>query len=180
MKNIAIVVGHHRKSKGALSEHFNLREWDFYNEVIKDLKNVDIFHHNEFISGYISRIKDTSKRLNKKDYDLVIELHFNSFFEPQANGCETLYFYRNKNAKNLSIQFSELVNKRTGIKIRGNGAKALTNRHDRGFASVYYPNATTLLIEPFFGSNKRDCERIISPQSLAGIINEFNNSLIGL
>lgn len=50
----------------------------------------------------------------------------------------------------------------TGIKSRNGGLKALTNRKDRGFASVYYTKAPTILIEPFFGSNEEDCKRLIA------------------
>jgi N-acetylmuramoyl-L-alanine amidase len=177
MKNIAIVVGHHENSKGAYSDYFCKNEWDFYNDVIKYLHNVKIFHHDKNISGYITRIKDTAVRLDKENFDLVIELHFNSFFEPSANGCETLYYYANESAKNLAIQFTNLVNRRTGIKVRGTGAKALANRNDRGFASVYYPKAPVLLIEPFFGSNTDDCKMIGCTKHLAEIINDFIESI---
>jgi N-acetylmuramoyl-L-alanine amidase len=174
---VAIVIGHTSKQKGALSKYFGLREWDFYIEVSKYIRGADILTHNPNISGYTTRIKDTARRLDEGNYDLVIECHFNSFFEPQANGCETLYFYRNDKTKELATRFSELVNDYTDIKIRGTGAKALANRHDRGFASVYYPKADAILIEPFFGSNKEDCEKIGSIQSLADIINCFISGL---
>lgn len=170
---IALLVGHHIKSKGALSKYFGLREFDFYSEVIKYIPGIKVYYHNENISGYTTRIKDTAKRLNKGNYDLVIELHFNAFSSSDANGCETLYFYNSKPSKYYAELFSETINDYTGIKLRNGGIKALTNRKDRGFASVYYPLAPVILIEPFFGTSQSDCEKIDSAENLGCIINEF-------
>ena len=46
-----------------------------------------------------------------------------------------------------------------GVKDRG--ITALVNANDRGFAAVYYPNPTTILLEPFFGSNNLDTSKFI-------------------
>lgn len=170
---IAFVIGHNSKRKGAYSKHLKMREFDFYSEVVKHLDNVEVFIYDETISGYITRVKAMAKKLNAGNYDLVIELHFNSFSDAAANGCETLYFFKSKNGKYYASLFSEIVNDYTGIKLRNGGLKALANRKDRGFASVYYPSAPAILIEPFFGSNKSDCDKIESAENLACIINDF-------
>lgn len=170
----AIVIGHHENSKGALSKYFRLREFDFYNQAVGHIcSNVTIFQHNKNISGYTTRIKDTARRINKGNFDLVIELHFNSFSDSSANGCETLYYFKSQKGRVYAQIFSKTVYNKTGIKLRHNGLKALANRKDRGFASVFYPNPPTILIEPFFGSNEEDCRRIVSPMNMAGIIDDF-------
>ena len=174
---VAIVIGHHEKSKGAYSKYFGLKEWDFYNKVNNCIHGATTYWHDSNISGYTSRIKDTARRVNNGNYDIVIELHFNSFTDKSANGCETLYYFKSRKGKDYACRFSDLVSYKTGIKIRGNGVKALANKKDRGFASVYYTDAPTILIEPFFGSNKRDCELIKSPENVASIINSFIDSL---
>ena len=170
---VALVIGHHEKSKGALAKHFNLREWDFYKKVVECMGEVNVFYHDENISGYTSRIKNTAKKINKFPFDLIIELHFNSAVHKSANGCETLYYYRSNTSKDYALKFSNIVNEFTGIKVRNGGLKALTNRNDRGFASVYYTKAPTILIEPFFGSNTEDCKKIESPQNMAVILKTF-------
>lgn len=170
---IAYLIGHHEKDKGALSKYFGLREWDFYKKVIESMGCVNIFFHDSNISGYTSRIKNTASKINKVDFDLVIELHFNSAVHYSANGCETLYYYRSEKSKNYAKLFSKVVTEETGIKSRNGGLKALTNRKDRGFASVYYTKAPTILIEPFFGSNEEDCKKINSPENMARIIKKF-------
>lgn len=174
---IAFVIGHHKNSKGARSKWLNVREWDFFKEVVSYLDNPNVFYHNENISGYTSRIKNTAKKLNKYPFDLIIELHFNSAVHPSANGCETLYYYRSVKSKHYANLFSELVTKETDIKSRNGGLKALTNRHDRGFASVYYTKAPTILIEPFFGSNANDCSKIKDARNMANIIKKFINQI---
>lgn len=175
---VAIVVGHHENAKGAYSKWLKVREWDFYNDVVTFIENCDIYHHDKNISGYVTRIKNTAtKHLNPNNYDLVIELHFNNVFDESANGCETLYYFKNKVSRDLARKFSQLINKKTNIKIRGDGTKALSNRNDRGFASVYYPKADTIMIEPFFGSNKNDCDKISNAGFLGNIINDFIKEL---
>lgn len=180
--NIALVVGHHIGSKGAFSHHFKRSEWGFYNEVIDcmplkgDGYEFDVYHH-ENVGGYTARIKKTARKLNALKYDLVIELHFNSANDPRANGCETLYYFASKQGKEYAKLFSDTVTQWTGIKSRNGGLKALTNKKDRGFASVYYPKSPTILIEPFFGSNKSDCEKIESPELVGQILLDFVNTI---
>lgn len=171
---VAIVIGHHKKSKGAYSEYFKMYEWDFYNEVVENIDCVEIFQHDYKIKSYTERIKATAKKLN--DFDIVIETHFNSAV-PQANGCETLYYFNSKKGKMYAQLFSVIVNDITGIKLRNNGLKALINKNDRGFASVYYPKPPTILIEPFFGSNEKDCLRIGTINEMSNIIIEFLDNL---
>jgi N-acetylmuramoyl-L-alanine amidase len=170
---VAFVIGHHNKAKGAFSPYFKLSEWDFYNLVASNIQtDVSVFIHNSEIKGYTKRVKRTAEQINKHNFDLVIEAHFNSAM-PSANGVETLYFFKSQKGKEYAKLFSEVVNQHTGIKMRNNGLKALINRKDRGFASVYYTMAPTILIEPFFGSNKEDCQKIESPENMACIIDDF-------
>lgn len=167
---VAFIVGHHEGAKGAVSPFLQSSEWDFYNRVGKHLNNIDVFQHSPHIRGYTQRIRNTAKKLD--DYDLVIEGHFNAAI-PQANGCETLYYFNSKKGKQYATIFSELVNEFTGIKLRNNGLKALVNSKDRGYQAVFQPKPPTILIEPFFGSNQEDCSRICNAQNVADIINTF-------
>lgn len=173
---IAVVVGHHERDGGAFSPFLQISEFNFYSEVVKHLQGVDVYFHNSRIKSYTQRIRFTADKLNAKDYDLVIECHFNAA-SAVANGCETLYYFNSAKGKDYALKFSKLVNNCTGIKLRNNGLKALVNSKDRGFASVYYPKAPAILIEPFFGSNKEDCFKIKNAQNMASIIQDFIDSL---
>ena len=173
---VAFVIGHHKNAKGAYSDFFKQKEYDFYTEVMQHLEKKigkqSIFHHTPNILGYTKRVKSTANRLNKYPFDLVIELHFNAA-TPQANGCETLYYFNSKKSKEFAKEFTKTVVDFTGIKSRNGGIKALSNKKDRGFASVFYPKAPTILIEPFFGTNEKDCMRIHSTSSMACILEDF-------
>ena len=55
---VAFVVGHHKKSKGANSVFG--QEWDFYNEVLEYLGDVNVFYHDENINGYTPEATNTA------------------------------------------------------------------------------------------------------------------------
>lgn len=175
--NIAIVVGHDSKRKGAFSPFFNLSEYDFYNKVVSFIPDVNVYRYNPNISSYTKRKKALAREINKSNYDLVIELHFNAFRSSSANGCETLYYFKSIKGKKYAELFSNMIHSYTGIKLRNNGLKPLKSRKDRGFASLVYVVAPVILIEPGFGTNKSDCDKIESPENLACIINDFINKI---
>lgn len=151
---VAIVVGHHKWSKGAKSPYL-LSEWDLNKEIAESLKDVaDVFYHNPNIRGYNARQIAMSKRT--KDYDYVLELHYNAA-SPSANGCEALYWYSNVEGKYLAAKFCDMVFERMGIKDRG--AKAMINNSQRGFGFMYYTKKTALILEPFFGTNFEDVSK---------------------
>ena len=153
----------------------------FILDVIKHLEyktgKLNLFYHNSDVSSYTERIKETASKLNKFNFDLVIELHFNAA-TPQANGCETLYYFNSKKGKEFAHIFTDTVCGITGIKSRNGGVKGVVPiKEDRGYASVYYPKAPTILIEPFFGTNDNDCVKIGSAENMACILQEFLNQI---
>lgn len=157
---VAIVIGHTEKKPGACSPHGIPCEWQFNNKVAEYLKDIaDVYYNDTYKRGYRSMVARTAKRINKEDYLLVIELHYNAA-SPSANGTECLYYYANETGKKLAQLYSKMVSDKFGTKIRGNkGAKALVNKGDRGFYAVAYPDPTAIMPEPFFGSNKEDAKR---------------------
>ncbi len=157
MKKVAIVVGHTKLRPGACSPYGIPCENKFNSIVAEHLKDIaDIFYYDSYNWGYTSMVKRNAAKINKGNYELVIELHYNAA-SIQANGCETLYYYKNKVGKQLALKASQLISEEFNVKNRG--AKALVNEKDRGFAAVYYPNPTTILLEPFFGSNPEDAAK---------------------
>lgn len=153
----AFIIGHHEKSKGAYSDTLETSEWDFYKSMEEDLKEIgDVFTHNSDILSYTQRCIETGKRVGD-DYDMVICLHFNSVSNEEANGVECLYYGSNKKGKYLSKLFNSNMSRDMGYKNRG--IKPILRDNQRGFGELYYVKPTAILIEPFFGSNKEDCER---------------------
>jgi len=153
----AIIIGHNITNRGAFSATLNKYEWDFYMDMIQELNKLgEVFIHDEDIKSYTSRMKDTAKKINQKDFDIVVALHFNAF-NGTASGCEALYYHTNKQGKAKSSIFCEKFCQATGIKNRG--AKPLDSSRDRGFGEIAYTKATTLILEPFFGDNDKDCKK---------------------
>ena len=86
-------------------------------------------------------------------WHIILELHYNAA-TPAANGCEVFHYYTNKTGKKLAENLCSYLSTEFGVKNRG--AKAMVNKSQRGFWALFYPKATALLLEPFFGSNKSD------------------------
>lgn len=156
----AFVIGHDEKAKGATSKHLiegkEISEFDFWKEFV--LKNLldhgDIFVH-ESISSYDKKQRATAEKT--KYYDLVIEFHFNSF-NGKAQGVEALHYYKNNKTQAISEMFSQLVNEKMNIKLRGmNGATPSSSGNGYGF--LYHTKKWAILLEPFFGDNKSDCKK---------------------
>lgn len=159
MKNkVAIIIGHHNFSEGAFSKWLGESEWTFWlnfaEEYLDDIGN--IFIHDPDIKGYTTGQKDMAERT--KDYDLAIELHFNSF-NGKAFGCEALYYDGNNTTEKVSERFSELCSERLGYKNRGVKGRSLKTKNKRGAGFLYYQKPAALILEPFFGDNEKDCNR---------------------
>lgn len=159
MNKIAIVVGHTKLRQGAYSPYLKMSEWQFNRIIAEKLKDVaTVFYYDSYNRGYTSMVKKNARKINKGRFDLVLELHFNAAASKRANGCEALYYFNNWHAKELAEYFCELME--IALKMKNRGAKALYGKHQRGFAAVYYPRPTTLILEPFFGSHQEDCSRM--------------------
>lgn len=153
----AIVVGHTTGAdKGAYSNYLKLSEQPFNAMVAAALKKLgperyDVYTHN--LQNYYEREKFLADKLNKLNYDLVIELHFNAASE-SANGTEVCYYYASNKGKTAAQFIAAGMSVAYDTKLRGDkGARALVNKNDRGYWFVYLPKAPAIILEPFFGSN---------------------------
>jgi len=150
-KKYAIVVGHTKLRPGACSPYGIPCEWTFNKKVASYLTDIaDIYYYDSYNGGYKSMVRRNANKMNKKDYDLVIELHYNAGVQI-ANGTECFYYVSNKKGKKKAEEFCKAYCKEFATKNRG--AKAMYSKKQRGFWALYYPKATALLLEPFFGSN---------------------------
>ena len=151
MDKVAFVIGHNENDKGAYSEHLESSEWDYWNDFYDTyLTHLgDKFTHN-LSKSYTKRQKAMAKLT--KDYDLVFELHFNASL-PSANGVEALVYYSNKKMFKIGSLYCELMSDKLGIKNRG--CKRITSGN--GFGFLKETKGSAILLEPFFGSNKKDC-----------------------
>lgn len=171
-KKVAIVVGHAQDSKGACGIDGIPCEWDYNSKVASFLTDIaDVYFYDGYQKGYTTMVKKNAEKLNAKNYDLIIELHYNAA-SPSANGVETLYYFNSEKGKKAAVIFSAMV--AVGFGIRNRGIRALVNSQDRGFAAVYYTKAPTILVEPFFGSSKEDVAKFKGQEKkYADLIRQF-------
>lgn len=169
----AIIVGHTQLKQGAYSPYLNQSEWQFNTTIADLLKDVTTtFFYDTYNWGYTTMVKRLAQRINTQNFDLILELHFNASKSSKANGCEALYYFENSTAKQLGTYYCQLMEQELGLKKRG--AKGLRNKEQRGFAALFYPKPTTLILEPFFGTNPEDCKKI-NPAVYTTIIKEVIN-----
>src|SRR5690625_820710 len=157
---VAILIGHRYNAQGAYSPHLDTTEYKWNRGIASKLTDVaDVYYRPDTIGvSEGARIAEVVKQINRKDYDLVISLHFNSHENKDANGCEALYYHKNKRMEALANEFNHLMNKRLGLRIRG--AKPISSKRQNGGTFLLGCNADAILLEPFFGSNQHDCYTI--------------------
>lgn len=176
---VAICIGHNSRHKGAFSLYLNATEFDYNTRIARLVKgqlndHVEVFNRY-YAWGYNKEIQNLADRVNRKVFDLVVELHFNAA-APSAEGYEALYFHTSKKGKEYAKSFCEAMgNEYGGI---NRGAKPLSKDTDRGFLFVQKMKAPAIILEPFFGSNK-EATKFINAQRYADTLvswlkKEFN------
>lgn len=152
---IAIVVGHSKNSPGAYSKILGTSEYIYNSEVASYLaKDFDVYKRPiTRKGGYMTQMRMLAEQLNPKEYDLVVELHFNKY-DGKANnkgeGCEAI-IYPNSSSRPYAQAFVDLITTKyqtvdRGVEEHGEG--------DRGFGFLSLMNAPAIIIEPFFGDEK--------------------------
>ena len=145
---VAIVVGHDKIEQGAFSNLLKQSEFAYNSEVAK-LIGFDTYFRDTN-GGYSTKIAELSKRINAKNYDLVIELHFNSF-NSVVNGCEALYLKGSVKGQRFAEMFTSRIVQEYGTTPRGAKSRIVT---DRGGLFLKSVTAPCIILEPFFGDNK--------------------------
>jgi N-acetylmuramoyl-L-alanine amidase len=156
----AIVVGHEKTQKGAKAgPPLNVHEYDFNKEIAQLMyvfareKSMDarVFYRDGIGIGGVG------DAVNRWGADVAIELHFNSATE-SARGTVTLYDANpadNKEYATVIQRYMCELFKRTGKTNRG---IKLLESCDRGHYNTASIKCISVLVEPFFGSNKDDCQ----------------------
>lgn len=148
---LAIVVGHTLKSQGAYSPTLAQTERLWNAELaarIKDLAPAEVavfLRDGHGVAGAYAQAKAWGA-------EAVVELHFNSAADRQAQGTETLY------AQPGSRRLAEALQRHlvAALGLRDRGAKPPWQ--GRGEASLTaLPGVPSVIVEPFFGSNPDDC-----------------------
>ena len=151
-----------------------MSEFEFNSKVAEKLKDVaDIYYRpNTLFVSEMSRLRKVVNKINKDYYNLVLELHFNSFSDPRAHGVTALHNITNRYTKRLAGLYCDMVHDEFGIVKRD--LIPVTSTRENGGTFILGCEASALLVEPFFGSNSQDacafCGRI---DDYANVLREF-------
>lgn len=174
MRKIAIVIGHTSgRDKGAFSEALGMSEFEYNFKLADELKKLapNVFDvYSSDIQNYYNRQVYLANLINPQKYDLVIELHFNSFNDT-SNGTEVLYYHDSKRGKEYAKIVSKHISELYGTKLRNSdGTKEIATKNDRGYWFLKLQSSVALLIEPFFGSNPIESKKFENIEDLACVI----------
>lgn len=190
MKKVAIVVGHNEKKQGSYSEYLKMTEFKYnfllanYIAGLSDNKiQYKVFYRDPNKPGYNTEMRDLVDRLHQEKFDLVLELHYNGWITETAEGSTGIVYYKNDDTINLltKIQKQLYMYYRTKIrpiiKVRGyNGNiddKTVADpKKTNGSYGVVNCRYSYILLEPFFGSNKNECNKYISYKQVGDILDK--------
>jgi len=166
----AVVIGHSKESPGAYSEYLRASEYIYNSEVATYLSCVADIYRRPANGGYKSQMKRLASEINKKDYDLVIELHFNSF-NGKVGGCETISY-----PGSSSLDFGEkFCNDISECYLTENRGAKEANSNSRGWWFLAYMEAPAIIVEPFFGDNEESL-KFENPGKYAEILKQLINN----
>lgn len=176
---IAIVIGHNKSSAGAVSKYLGASEYVYNSEVASYLSCVADIYKNVASTSYTKQVNLLSEKLNPKNYDLVIELHFN-YFDDENNdigtGTEAVIYPGNEVTRKFGEIFNKKISEKYEIPNRGIKERAT----GRGSYFLKKLKAPAIILEPFFGDedealkfkNEAEYAKVIKE-----VIEEFENSI---
>ena len=160
---IAICVGHSRRGDKGAQSVSKEQEWDYNKKVAQEYKTHLAKHNiNSVIistydaDGYTNAMRDLTKNLNAFNVDFAVELHFNCADSPQAHGYEFLYWRNSKKGSKIASSFQQVFKKSFPNNLN-RGTKGL-EVGSRGALFCRLPSMPSVILEPFFGSNKEEWE----------------------
>lgn len=160
-RDVVIVVGHTLHSQGAVN-YKGEAEFSFNSRIaqllVTDLRGNDISAqaiYRPADASYKDQVKTIASIVNEMDPQVVLSLHFNSFFK-QVYGFECLVTKGAKNEK-LALTIGEQIERRLGINPRhDDGIRGVKEGHN-GFKmlkAVSGRKRAVCLVEPCFGNSK--------------------------
>jgi len=152
-KLCALVIGHKKKSPGAVNGDKNISEFDFNeNLALRIEKKVEKAQVQRI---YRRTYKQLPEDINELNPVFIISLHCNSY-NTEVSGTEVLYYHRSEKGKEMAkILLSHLVDY---LKLRNRGIKPRTSE-ERGGYLLRYTKAPCVIAEPFFIDNDSDLAR---------------------
>ena len=164
---VAILVGHNSSQQGAYSKDLEMTEWE-YNKLVanylkeKDSETYDVYFRQAHQS-YRKQMQEVLDVINKQNYDLVVELHFNSHTTNTAEGSTGIHYKENSKTKEYLHIFQDMLKRIWGIVKRPLIPITLSDINSvNGAYGILKSKADYVLLEPFFGSNEREARKFKS------------------
>lgn len=165
MSNIALIIGHDMNSGGAVTVN-GVNEYStwftYLNTILTFLPQGNQYKVFERRNGLEKLVRD----VNDYRADIAISFHFNSSSNSKANGFEVL-----SSGYPSSMMLSRAFLDGYKTSIRNRGIKVRKLGEDGGYF-LNKTNMPAILLEPFFGSNRKDCHLFFRD------INLFTNAVI--
>lgn len=168
-------VGHDALKKGAYNEKYRLHEYDILVELtqycFEEAIEIGLECEKVFSDRLSSAIEEVNQKANTSD--IAVELHINSFSNPDVKGCETLYYTGSKKGKELAGDIQ-------------NSMLAFLQVHDRGLlprnnlAFLNKVKCTSIITEPFFLSNEDEVKRFLLHDRESNLRNIARVTAIGI
>ena len=179
MPDVAIVVGHHPAAKGAAltvgDKH--IAEYDFWlpfgSALMRHLDWCDIT--STVVRRPNQRPDDELMGIvNATGARCAIELHFNGFSDPRAQGSEMLYWHASDKGRLLADLLQQYTVRTLRVHDRGLSGVM----RGRGAAFLRGTRMPAVICEPAFGTNYGDAWKLLTRQmqlveAYAGAIADF-------
>lgn len=162
-KRLGIIVGHESGAQGAPSPWLGTHEYPWNSDLAQIMMAVEtpleckvFFRDGVGIPGAYAASDDWGS-------DVTVELHFNYSDNERATGTGILYYPGSKRGREFAGILYREINGVLGLGEwpRGSGGIATpfqaSGEQRRGQTSLAAGRAPATLLEPFFGSNERDC-----------------------
>lgn len=164
---IAVLPGHYPQRPGAINKDLNIKEHDA--ALIVALLTFYFLHQSDRkVPCEIllqKRIRDKIAMANAAGAEIVVEIHFNSFKNPQANGAEVLYI--SKEGKKLAQYLLKEILKITGGKDRG--VKTDIEARNAKLPMLRKTRGVCCLTESLFISNLQEAKKLLNPAFLVAL-----------
>jgi N-acetylmuramoyl-L-alanine amidase len=164
----AIVIGHDKTSPGAYSNYLHTSEYIYNCEVATYLAAYADIYKRPIGGNYKAQMRKLAAQINAEQYDLVIELHFNSF-NKEVNGCETFSFPGNHKTLAFGDRYCEQLCKKYHTKNRGSKEAEIGGR---GWWFLALMEAPAIILEPFFGDHEESL-KFENPGDYAEVIRDL-------
>ena len=161
-QRLVLAVGHSRANdKGAVGWDGNLTEWA-YNRTLAHFINlyldesIDVTIIDKYQGdSYTEAMANLKRSVDPLGADLVVELHFNAYKSQEANGYEALYWHSSKHGKQAADAFIDSMESAFPNNLN-RGPKAIKDNSKRGSQFLRMLKAPCVILEPFFGTNKKE------------------------